>query len=286
MMNPRVETNEILYEVSGGIATVTLNRPAKLNAATDRMLEELRAAFDESDADDRVRAVVITGADRAFCSGVDISRGVAAFSPQDRVQRREGTLSPITLRIFEARKPTIAAVNGLALGLGASMILAADLRLASSAARFGFVFTRRGIVPDSCSSWFLPRVVGIGRAMEWVVTGRTVDAVEALGAGLVRSVHEPDDLLPAAYRIGEEIVRNTSPVSVALARQMLWRMLGAAHPRVATEVERPALEWRSTSADVQEAIMALTEKRAPRFEDRVSDGWPDFFASPLPVPAD
>ena len=272
----------IAYDVADRIATITLNRPDKLNAFTDTMMLEMRQAFDLVDADDEVRAVIVTGAGRAFCAGADLSAGADTFNYGEADAdsganvRRDGG-GTVTLRVFSCNKPVIAAINGPAVGVGATMILPMDIRLASTTARFGFVFTRRGVVPEACSSWFLPRVVGISRAQEWVLTGRVFDAAEALQYGLVRSVHEPDQLLAAAREIAREIADNTAPVSVALARQMMWRMLGASHPMDAHRIDSRGIQIRGRSKDVAEGVMSFLEKRPPRFVETVSRDLPDIF---------
>jgi enoyl-CoA hydratase/carnithine racemase len=271
----------IRTEVSDGVLTITLHRPERLNAYTPTMQQELLDAFDQADADDDVRAVVVTGAGRAFCAGADLSAGGSTFDWRERAAAaddapRDGG-GRVSLRIFASTKPVIGAINGPAVGVGATMTLPMDIRLASEDARFGFVFTRRGIVPEACSSWFLPRVVGISRAMEWVASGRVFDAAEALDGGLVRSVHPAGELLDVAHGLAREIAENTAPVSVALARQMLWRMLGAAHPMDAHRVDSRAMFLRGQSADAQEGVTAFLEKRPARFPDRVSDGLPEAF---------
>jgi enoyl-CoA hydratase/carnithine racemase len=276
-----------------GILTTTLNRPERLNAFTATMMNELIAAFDAADSNDAVRAVIVTGAGRAFCAGADLGAGGKTFD----FEARRGVPIPTTtdgdvawsdpairdgggrvaLRIFECLKPVIAAVNGPAVGVGATMLLPMDVRLASNAARFGFVFARRGITPEACSSWFLPRVVGISRALEWTMTGRVFEADEAFEGGLVRSLHAPDALLPAARALAREIAENAAPVSVALARQMMWRMLGADHPMEAHKVDSRSIFARGRSADVREGVTAFLEKRPPQFGDRVSRDMPPFF---------
>jgi enoyl-CoA hydratase/carnithine racemase len=268
----------ISYAVSDHVATITLNRPDKLNAFTATMALEMIAAFDVIDADDDVRAVVVTGAGRGFCAGADLSGGGDTFSyaeGQEEAHRDGGGL--VTLRIFECLKPVIGAINGASVGIGTTMQLPMDMRLASTQARFGFVFARRGIVPEAASSWFLPRIVGISRALEWCETGRIFGADEALAGGLVRSVHEPDDLLPAAYALAAEIVENAAPVSIALTRQMLWRMAGADHPMEAHRVDSRAIAVRGASPDAIEGVMAFLEKRPAQFPMTVSEGMPDFF---------
>jgi enoyl-CoA hydratase/carnithine racemase len=267
---------EIRYEVRDGVLTITLHRPERLNAFTVRMSQELIDAFDHADADDEVRAVVLTGAGRGFCAGADLGGGGTTFAYRGGAAHRDPG-GQVSLRIFESLKPVIVAVNGPAVGVGVTMTLPADIRLASSAARFGFVFARRGIVPEAASSWFLPRLVGISRALEWAATGRVFDAREAREGGLVRSVHEPADLLPAAYALAREIADNTAPVSVAVTRQMMWRMLGADHPMTAHEVDSRAIQERGASGDAREGVTAFLEKRAATFPDRVSADMPDFY---------
>lgn len=273
---------EIIYEVSEQIATITLNRPDKLNSFTNRMLKEIIAAFDESDADDSVRAVIVTGSGRAFCAGADLSGGGETFAKggsdvkaKTGVMRDGGGL--VSLRIFESKKPVIGAINGAAVGVGVTMTLPMDIRLASTQSKFGFVFAKRGIVPEAASSWFLPRIVGISQATEWCFTGRMINAHEAKDARLVRSVHEPEDLLPAARAIAREIAENTAPVSVALSRQMLWRMLGADHPMQAHRVDSRAINSRGASDDAREGVMSFLEKRPANFPVKVSDGLPEVF---------
>jgi enoyl-CoA hydratase/carnithine racemase len=277
-----MDYTQIAYDVADRIATVTLDRPDQLNAFTGRMMHELLDALDRVDSDDGVRALVVTGRGRGFCAGADLSAGAEAFSRGGSdietdvgVPRDGGGL--ITLRIFRSTKPVIAAINGPAVGIGITMTLAMDLRLASEQARMGFVFARRGIVPEACSSWFLPRLVGMQQAAEWVYTGRVFDADEALAGGLVRSVHPPDELLPAAYALAAEIADHTAPVSVALSRQMLWRLLGADHPMAAHRADSRGILLRGRSADVAEGVSSFLEKRPATFTDRVSDGLPDLF---------
>jgi enoyl-CoA hydratase/carnithine racemase len=275
-----VVPEQIHAEVEARVLTITLNRPERLNAWTPIMARELMDAFDRADADDDVRAVIVTGAGRGFCAGADLSGGGDTFDWREReaegaVPRDNG--GRFTLRVFECTKPVIAAINGPAVGVGATMTLPMDVRLAADGARIGFVFARRGIVPEACSSWFLPRVVGISRAMEWVATGRVFDAQEALEAGLVRSVHPPGELLEAAHALAREIADNTAAVSVALARRMLWRMLGAEHPMDAHRVDSRAMFARGQSADAREGVTAFLEKRPAAFPDRVSDGLPEVF---------
>ena len=275
-----MEFEQIRTEIEDRVLTITLNRPERLNAWTPRMGEELMAAFDRADADDEVRAVVITGAGRGFCAGADLGGGGEAFDWREREREGNGAVprdggGRFTLRVFESTKPVIAAINGPAVGVGVTMTLPMDVRLAAEDAKLGFVFARRGIVPEACSSWFLPRVVGISRAMEWVATGRVFPAQEALAAGLVRSLHPPGELLEAAQGLAREIAVNAAPVSVALARRMLWTMLGASHPMYAHRADSRGMLSRGQSADSREGINAFLEKRPAEFPDRISDGLPD-----------
>jgi len=269
---------EIDADVDEGILTITLNRPERMNAWTETMARELIEAFDRADEDDAVRAVIVTGAGRAFCAGADLERGGETFDwrtrgGSDSVPEDNG--GQLTLRVFDCTKPVIAAVNGAAVGVGATMTLAMDVRLAADTARFGFVFVRRGIVPEACSSWFLPRLVGISQAMEWVATGRVFSAQEALDGRLVRSLHPREELLDAARSLAREIADNAAPVSVALARRMLWTMLSAEHPMIAHRADSRGMFFRGQSADVVEGVTSFLEKRPPQFTDRVSDGLPD-----------
>jgi enoyl-CoA hydratase/carnithine racemase len=269
---------QISTELTDHVLTITLNRPDRLNAWTQMMFGELLEAFDRADADDDVRAVIVTGAGRAFCAGADLERGGDTFSkPEhedpDTIPHDSG--GRLTLRIFDLTKPVIAAINGPAVGIGATMTLPMDVRLAADDARIGFVFTRRGIVPEACSSWFLPRVVGISRAMEWVATGRVFGAHEAFEGGLVRSLHPKAELLDAANALAQEIAENAAPVSVALARRMLWRMDGAEHPMLAHRADSRGMLYRGRSADAAEGVGAFLEKRPAQFPDKVSDGLPD-----------
>jgi enoyl-CoA hydratase/carnithine racemase len=272
---------EIAYEVADGVLTITLNRPDRLNAFTATMGRELIEAFDAADADDDVRAVIVTGAGRGFCAGADLGAGGATFDSRERgnggeeVPRDGG--GRVTLRIFESTKPVIAAINGPAVGVGITMTLPMDVRIAAEGAKIGFVFARRGIVPEAASSWFLPRLVGISQAMEWVSTGRVFSAEEALAGGLVRSVHPADQVLDAARALAREIADNTAPVSVALARRMMWTMLGADHPMAAHRADSRGMLARGQSDDAREGVTSFLEKRPPQFSDRVSDGLPEIF---------
>ena len=276
-----MDPQHIRYELADRVATITLNRPDKLNAFTRRMRDGLIDAFGRADADDEVRVVIVTGAGRAFCAGADLSAGRETFNAANRESagledRRDGG-GRVSLAIYASKKPVIAAVNGPAVGVGVTMTLPMDIRIASSAARFGFVFARRGIVPEACSSWFLPKVVGISRAAEWLYTGRVFGAEEALAGGLVSRVVPPEELLPAARALAREIADNTSAVSVALSRQMLWRMAGADHPMEAHKVDSRGIIAMGASPDVAEGVAAFLEKRAPRFPMKASTDMPSFY---------
>ena len=271
---------QILYEKDGPILTITLNRPDKLNAFTGQMMQEIIEAMDAADADDEVRAIIFTGAGRGFCAGADLSAGKDTFNndapgKQSGLQRDGGGL--LTLRLFESKKPLISACNGPAVGVGATMQCAMDIRLASEKARYGFVFSRRAIVPEACSSWFLPRIVGIQTALEWTFSGRVFEASEALDRGFVRSVHAEDELLPAAKALAMEFSEMTSAVSVTLIRHMLWKMLGADHPMEAHKIDSRGVYHRGRSADAFEGVESFLQKRAPSFPGKVSKDLPEFF---------
>jgi enoyl-CoA hydratase/carnithine racemase len=277
----------ILYEVSDGIATITLNRPERMNAFTSEMRDDLIDAFNKTDADDAVRAVIVTGSGKAFCAGADLSEGGNTFNYDElanerRVSAKVGNVyrdggGMVTLRIFKSLKPVIGAINGAAVGIGMTMQLPMDIRLASTQARFGFVFSRRGIVPEAASSWFLSRLVGMQTALEWCYTGKVFNAQEALANRLVRSLHEPEDLLPAARALAKEIADNTAPVSIALTRQMMWRMAGAEHPMQAHQIDSRAIQARGQSADAKEGVTSFLEKRQPVYPNKVSTDMPEFF---------
>ena len=273
---------QILYDALDGVATVTLNRPEKLNAVTSVLLRELISAFDEADADDAVRAVIVTGAGRAFCAGADLSAGTQAFDrsrrerPEADGEHRDG-VGLVTLRIYDMKKPVIAAINGPAVGFGVTMTLPMDIRIASSSARMGFVFSRRGVVPEACSTWFLPRLVGMERAAEWVYTGRVFGAEEAQAGGLVSRVVPPEALLPTALALAREIADNTSAISVALSRQMMWKLLGADHPMEGHRLDSRGMDWTGRSADAREGVASFLEKRPPRFSLRPSRDMPPFY---------
>jgi enoyl-CoA hydratase/carnithine racemase len=271
---------EIRYEVADRVLTITLNRPDRLNAFTPTMGRELIEAFDRADEDDDVRAIIVTGEGRGFCAGADLGAGGSTFDWRDRqadgeIPRDGGGV--VTLRVFDSTKPVIAAINGPAVGVGITMTLPMDVRLAAEGAKIGFVFARRGIVPEACSSWFLPRIVGISQAMEWVATGRVFSAEEALAGRLVRSVHPQEQLLEAATSLAREIADNTASVSVALARRLMWTMLGAGHPMDAHRADSRAMFARGQSEDAREGVTSFLEKREPEFPDRVSDGLPELF---------
>jgi len=285
---------EILYDVADNILTITLNRPEKLNAFTGTMMSEMIDAFQRANKDDAIRCIIVTGAGRAFCAGADLSAGASTFDATQRADRPERNAGPVgsvdwsdervrdgggrvTLEIFECLKPVIAACNGPAVGIGATMQCAMDIRLGSEAARVGFVFSRRGIVPEAASSWFLPRIVGIQRALAWCFSGKVFDAKEAHEGGFFLEVLQPDQLLPRARAIAREIVENTSPVSVALIRQMMWRGLGMDHPMEAHKVDSRGIYARGASADVKEGVVAFLEKRPAKFPQKVSADMPPYF---------
>ncbi|MEP1420734.1 MAG: crotonase/enoyl-CoA hydratase family protein [Erythrobacter sp.] len=276
---------QILVDKTDGIATITLNRPEKMNAFTRTMGAEIIAAMDDIDADDDVRAVIFTGAgEKAFCAGADLtpegggqifSDGAEVENLSDKRVRDGGGL--VTLRLFESTKPLISACNGVAVGIGATMQLAMDIRLAASHARYGFVFARRGIVPEAASSWFLPRLVGISQALEWCYSGRVFGAEEAKSGGLVRSIHAPDDLLLEARAIAREIADNTSAVSVSMTRAMMWRLMNSDHPMEAHKIDSRAIYRLSRGKDAKEGIASFLEKRKPQYPGKVSEDMPDFY---------
>jgi enoyl-CoA hydratase/carnithine racemase len=285
----------LLYEVENNILTITLNRPDKLNAFNFEMQNDLIKAFDEADKDDNVKAIIVTGAGRGFCAGADLSAGAKTFDFESRADRKDkrGAVSDdgsvdwsnpsirdggglVTLRIFDCLKPVISACNGPAVGVGITMQLAMDIRLASEDARYGFVFARRGLVPEACSSWFLPKIVGISQALEWVYSGKVFSADEALKGGLIRSIHKPEDLLDEARSIAEEISSNCAPVSIALSRQMLWKMAGANHPMEAHKIDSRGIFARGRMQDAKEGVTSFLEKRNPEFTDGMKD-IPDYY---------
>ena len=279
------EYTQILVDKAQGIATITLNRPEKMNAYTRTMGQEIMAAMDDIDADDDVRAVIFTGSgDRAFCAGADLTPegGGHVFSDPTQVDdlsdervRDGGGL--LTLRLFESKKPLIAACNGVAVGVGSTMQLAMDIRLAADSARYGFVFARRGIVPEAASSWFLPRLVGISQALEWCYSGRVFGAEEAKAGGLVRSIHPAGDLMDEARAIAREIADNTSAVSVSMTRAMMWRLMNTDHPMEAHKIDSRSIYRLSRGKDAKEGIASFLEKRAPEYPGKVSEDMPDFY---------
>ena len=278
--------DEIEYDVTDNIATITLHRPDKLNAFTPVMKREMLDALNAADADDDVRVVIVTGAGRAFCAGADLSHGGDTFD----YKRRGGTATEaprdgggeVSLRVYEMRKPVIAAINGSAVGVGITMTLPMDIRIVADNAKLGFVFARRGVVPEAASSWFLPRVVGPSQAAEWLFTGRVFDAQEALAGGLVRSVHPAADVVAKAREIAREIADNAAPVSVALARRLMWRGLAFTTPYETHVADSRAMHQTGQGADVREGIEAFLEKRAAHFPGRVSADVPEVFADPQP----
>jgi enoyl-CoA hydratase/carnithine racemase len=285
---------QIKYEIADNILTITLNRPDKMNAFTGIMQKELIAAFDAADADDTVRAVIVTGAGKAFCAGADLSEGGATFDRAARPDRKTAPLRPngevewsddavrdgggrVTLRMYKCLKPIIGAINGAAVGIGVTMQLAMDVRIASENARFGFVFARRGIVPEAASSWFLPRIVGISQALEWCYSGRVFDAKEALAGRLVSKVLPAGELIPAARALAREIAENSAPVSVALIRQMMWRLSALDDPMEAHKIDSRGIYSRGASDDVKEGVMAFLDKRPAKFTQTVSKDMPSYF---------
>ncbi len=285
MAVPTFET--ITLEVDAGVCVLTLNRPEKLNAFNTQMMLDLIAAFDFTDGADEVKAVIVTGAGRGFCAGADLSAGAQTFdysarsASDNEARQRAGVTRDggglVTLRIYDSLKPVIAAVNGPAVGIGVTMQLAMDIRMASTEARFGLVFARRGLNPEAASSWFLPRLVGIQTALEWCYTGRVFPAQEALDKGLVRSVHAPEDLLPAAKALAREIADNTAPVSIALTRQLIWRNAGAAHPMDAHMADSRGIQVRGKMGDAREGVVSFLEKRPAVYPDKVSTDMPDIW---------
>jgi len=278
-----VDYTQIAYEVDERIATITLDRPDRMNAFTPTMMTELLDAFDQADADDDVRVVIVTGRGRAFCAGADLGGGGSTFDADAGGAKRQRDTVPrdlggrVTLRIFECTKPVIAAMNGSAVGIGVTMTLPMDIRLASENAKLGFVFARRGIVPEACSSWFLPRIVGISQALEWCLSARVFQADEALAGGLVRSLHPADEVLSAARVLAAEIATNAAPVSAALIRQMLWRMLGADDPMEAHKIDSRGIYTQGRSADAVEGVTAFLEKRPPHWTLSPGRDLPDWY---------
>ncbi len=290
---PEFET--LRYEIEDQVLTLTMNRPERLNAFNSRMQGEFLKALDQADADDQIRAVIVTGEGRGFCAGADLGKGAETFDYDNQTEEakadrasnegRQGNSNAwlrdggglLSLRIYEFNKPIIAAINGPAVGVGVTMTLPMDIRIASTKARIGFVFSRRGIVPEACSSYFLPRIVGVSKALEWAYSGKVFDADEALQGGLVRSLHEPEDLLPSARSIASEIAENTSAISVTMIRHMMWRMLGADHPMEAHKVDSRAIFHLGREADAHEGVASFLEKRPPNFTLKPSEDLPEFF---------
>ena len=271
-----MDFEEILYEVEDRIATITMHRPEKLNAQTPTMAAELHSAFEAAAADDEVRSVIVTGAGRAFCAGSDMSAGPREPSPGDAAPSGDRG-SSITMRLYDFPKPVIAAVNGAAVGFGASSTLAMDVRICSTAGRFGFVYSQRGLSPESGASWFLPRVVGIEQALRWMYSGAVFGADEALAGGLVSEVVDPEDLLPRAREIAEEFSERTAPVSIALIRQALWKGLGVSDPAESQRLEVEMTQARRASPDGKEGVLSFLEQRAPEFTAKVSTDMPDLY---------
>jgi len=278
----------IKYEVNDKILTITLNRPDRLNAFTGQMMNDLISAFDSASKDDEIRVVIVTGEGRGFCAGADLGAGEATFNrdenPRAKKSDDEENLEWLrdgggrtTLAIYDCSKPIIAAINGPAVGVGVTMTLPMDIRLASEEAKFGFVFARRGLVPEAASSWFLPRIVGISKSLEWTFSGKVFNAEEALEGGLIRSIHSKDSLMDEAKSIAREIIENTSPVSVSMTRQMLWKMLGADHPMEAHKIDSRAIYELGKGDDTKEGVNSFLEKRAPDFPSKVSQDMPDFY---------
>jgi len=266
-------------DISEKILTITLHRPDRMNAFTLEMADDLISAFDEADRNDDVRAVIVTGSGKAFCAGADLGQGGNSFSSNkpEKIEDHRDSGGLVTLRIFNCRKPVISAVNGAAVGVGATMQLPMDVRIASTNAKFGFVFARRGLVPEACSAWFLPRIVGISQAMEWVMTGRVFSPEEALAGRLISKIVEPDALIPTARALAKECTENTSAVSMALSRQLLWRMLGAEHPIDAHRIDSKCIYHMGKTGDVMEGVTSFLQKRPPNFPLKVSKDMPPFF---------
>ncbi|WP_054635885.1 crotonase/enoyl-CoA hydratase family protein [Thalassobacillus sp. C254] len=270
--------NTLRTEVEDGVMVLTFHRPEKLNTFTEQMLEEFLAVLDQADHDDRVRVLVVTGEGQAFCAGFDLEEGETAFEDTTTdPEEYKDTGGILALRLYHMQKPVIAAINGAAVGVGITMTLPMDIRIASTGAKMGFVFASRGIVPESCSSWFLPRIVGISKASEWVYTGKIIKAEEAFESGLVNEIVSPEELLPAAIEKAKEIAERTSAVSVALSRQLMWRMLGSPHPEESHELESKMIYWMGRSADAKEGVNSFLEKRKPVFSMKVSSDMPPFY---------
>lgn len=281
-----MEFETLKYELSENILTITLNRPDRMNAFTKKMSQEIVQAFADANEDDEVKAIVVTGEGKAFCAGADLGGGEKTFNMgggskaknlEDDIDRIRDTGGLCTLAIFESKKPVIGAINGAAVGIGATMTLAMDIRLASEKAKYGFVFARRGITPEAASAWFLPRIVGISQALEWCMRGDVFGAEEAKEGGLVKDVYPADQLLDEAYKLARVIVDNCAPVSIALTRQMMWRMLGADHPMEAHKIDSRAIYYRGKQSDAKEGVMSFLEKRPAEFKDKPSSDMPEFY---------
>jgi enoyl-CoA hydratase/carnithine racemase len=278
-----LDYTQIKYEVENGVLTITLNRPDKLNAFTDKMCEELLAAYDQAEKDDAVKIIIITGAGKGFCAGMDLGDGGATFdySKIDPDKHRD-TGGLLSLKVYDLKKPIIAAINGAAVGVGITMTLPMDIRIMSNKVKAGFVFARRGIVPEACSGWFLPRIVGIAQAMDWALSGRVFGAEEALKGGLCHQVVAPEDLMPTARAIAKEIVDNCAPVSLTFIRQLMWKMLGADHPMASHKAESRTLHWIGQQPDAAEGVLSFVEKRAPKYSMSPAKDLPDFFYKLFP----
>jgi len=273
-----VQYEQIKYETAERILTITLNRPDHLNAYTEFMRDEIIDALDRAEADDNIRVIIVTGQGRAFCAGMDLGERGDSFNYQDVSQdeHRDGG-GILALRIFKLTKPIIAAINGPAVGIGLTMTLPMDIRIAADTARMGIVFVRRGVVVDACSSWFLPRIVGMGQALEWALSGRVFTAQEAFAGGLLNKLVAPEEVIPTARAIALEIAQNTAPVSVALTRQLIWTMVGTSHPMEAHRIESKCFHWIGQQPDVQEGINAFLEKRPPNYTMSPKNDMPGFF---------
>ena len=278
---------ELLTSLHGNTFVISLNRPEKLNAFTKTMQDELIKIFDHTDQNDDIKSVVISGEGRAFCAGADLVEGPNTFNYSEEGNKlsnndnRDGG-GLVALRIFRSKKPVIGAINGDAVGVGATMTLPMDIRIASESARFGFVFSRRGAVPEACSSWFLPRIVGISKALDWCYTGKVFNSQEALQNGLVSEVSADENLIERALEIGSSYNSKTSAISVSLARQMMWNMLAATHPEEAHILDSMAMEKMGKSLDIKEGIASFLEKREPNFSMKVSRDLPDLTSALKP----
>ncbi|WP_340371452.1 crotonase/enoyl-CoA hydratase family protein [Peribacillus sp. FSL E2-0218] len=267
----------ITSEIIDHVMIVTLNRPERMNAFNEKMCAEMILAFDEADANDDVRAVIVTGSGASYCAGMDLEKGAETFMDHTPLVEYRDAGGVLALRIFELKKPIIAAINGAAVGVGITMTLPMDIRIASTEAKMGFVFARRGITMEACSGWFLPRLVGMGKASEWIYTGRMISANEAYEGRLVNKIVGPDELMAAAMEIASDIAQNTSSVSVTLSRQLMWTMLGANHPVESHKIESKMLHWTGKQADAQEGIEAFLEKRSADFKMKSSTDMPPFY---------